>query len=408
MMASEQWNGEATMSNERPEQVSGKWRYTMSGEPQPWQPFIECPQCQFSTVRIDEYRGVDGLVLEDIRRINVIVGANDVGKSSLLEAIYLLAHQNDEMALLNAMRWRGRLNEEPDPTWLVDQIQPRMDIAGNFDLLPDNAARLTVRRVDDPGNDIKGHTSFLARLVIESYYGGKAHSTEVALFSDRPHRTQFEGRNWLCHAALISSFGAERTELARADETALEIGVKAKVINFIRTHLNPGITNIELADDQRRFLVRHVDFDRTADLSSFGDGVRRVFEIGLLFAAVRGGVLLIDDFECAIHPQLLTTFTSVVRELAREHNVQVFLTTYSKEAVDAFVLSEHTPEDLAAYAICRDQDGAAARRFDGEQLARLHKALDFDLRGAAQFRQSDSAGTRSVAGRFGRRPDRPV
>lgn len=405
MMASEQWNGEATMSNERPEQVSGKWISTMSGEPQPWQPFNERPQCQFSTIRINEYRGVDGLALDDLRRINVIAGVNDAGKSSLLEAIYLLAHQNDEMALLNALRRRGRLDGEPDLTWLVDQIQPRMDIAGNFNRLPDNAARLTVRRVSDPGNDIKDH-SVLARLVIESYYGGKAHSTEVVLFSDRPHRTQFEGRNWLCRAALISSFGAERTELARADQTALGVGAKDKVINFIKTHLDPGITNIELADDQRRFLVRHIDFDRTADLSSFGEGVRRVFEIGLLFAAVRGGVLLIDDFECAMHPQLLTTFTSVVRELALEHNVQVFLTTYSKEAVDAFVLSEHTPEDLAAYAICRDQDGVAARRFDGEQLARLHKALDFDLRGAAQFRQSDLAGTRSVAGR--RRPDRPA
>ena len=406
MMASEQWNGEATMSNERSEQVSGKWISTMSGEPQPWQPFNERPQCQFSTIRINEYRGVDGLALDDLRRINVIAGVNDAGKTSVLEAIYLLAHQNDEMALLNAIRWRGRLDGEPHPTWLVDQIQPRIDIAGNFDRLPANAARLTVRRVDDPGNDIKVHTSVLARLVIESYYGGKAHSTEVTLCSDRLHRTQFEGRNWLCRAALISSFGADRMDLARADETALEVGTKDKVINFIKTHLNPGITNIELADDQRRFLVRHVDFERTPDLSSFGDGVRRVFEIGLLFASVRGGVLLIDDFECAIPPQLLTTFTSVVRELALEHNVQVFLTTYSKEAVDAFVLSEHTPEDLAAYAICRDQDGVAARRFDGEQLARLHKALDFDLRGAAQFRQSDSAGTRSVAGR--RRPDRPA
>ena len=359
-----------------------KRRPSTSGERLPWQPFNEWPQCQFSTVRIGEYRGVNGLVLEDLCRINVIAGVNNAGKTSVLEAIHLLAHQNDEMALLDALRWRGRFDGEPGPKWLVDQIQPRIDVAGNFDRLSDNAARLTIRRVDDPGNGIEDHTSFLARLLIESRYGGQEHNTEVALFSDRPHRTRFEGRNWLCRAALTGSFGANRPEaLVKANEAALEAGAKAKVIDFIRRHLDSGITNIELADEQRRFLVSHVDFERAPDLSSFGDGMRRVFEIGLLFANVRGGVLLIDEFESAIHPQLLTMFTRVVQELAREHNVQVFLTTHSKEAVDAFVLSEYAPDDLSAYAIWRGQDGVEVRRFDGKKLKLLHKALDFDLRG---------------------------
>ena len=397
------------MSNERPERVSSKWMSAMSGEPQPRQPIAEWPQCQFSTIRINEYRGVDGLALDDMRRINVIAGVNDAGKTSVLEAIYLLAHQNDEMALLDTLRWRGRFDGEPDPKWLVDQIQPRIDIAGDFDRLPGNAARLTIRRVDDPGYDITERTSFLARLLIESRYGDQAQSTEVMLFSDRPHLTQFDGHNWLCRAALASSSGANRpAALAKANEAALDAGAKGKVIDLIKRHLDPGLTNIELSDERHRFLASHVDYERAPDLSSFGNGMRRVFEIGLLFASVRGGVLLIDEFESSIHPQLLAKFTRVVQELAREHHVQVFLTTHSKEAVDAFVLSEYASDDLAAYAICRGQDGVVARRFDGEQLARLHKALDFDIRGVSQFRQSDSAGTRSVAGRFGRRPDRPV
>ncbi len=370
-----------TTSDEQPEQARGKRRPSISGERLPWQPFTESPRCQFSTVRIDEYRGVDGLVLEDLCRINVIAGVNDAGKTSVLEAIYLLAHQNDEMALLDTLRSRGRFDGEPNPAWLVDQIQPRIDVSGNFDRLPENAARLTIRRVDDPGNDIEDHTSFLARLLIESGYGGQTHSTVVALFSDQPHRALFEGRNWLCRAALTSSFGANRLAPEQANGAAPDAGAKAKVIDLIKTRLDPGIANIEMADDHRRFLVNHVDFERAPDLSSFGSGMRRVFEIGLLFAGVQGGVLLIDEFESAIHPQLLAKFTRVVQELAREHNVQVFLTTQSKEAVDAFVLSEYAPDDLAAYAIGRGQDGVGVRRFDGQKLKRLHRALDFDIRG---------------------------
>ena len=359
-----------------------KRRPATPGERLPWEPFNELPQCQFSAIRVGEYRGINGLVLEDLRRVNLIAGVNNAGKTSVLEAIHLLAHQNDELALFDALRWRARLEGEPNPLWLVEQIPPHIQVAGDFDQVPDNTATLTCRRVDDPGNDIKDQTSFLTRLLIESRYAGQTYSADVALFSDRPHRTHFEGRHWLCRSALTSSFGANRTDsLVKANEAALEVGTKEKVIDFIREHVDSRLTNIELADEQRRFLVSHPDFERAPDLSSFGDGLRRVFEIGLLFASVRGGVLLIDEFESAIHPQLLEPFTRVVRELAVLHNVQVFLTTHSKEALDAFVLNDGATADIAGYAICRGDRGVGVRRFDGEKLKRLHKALDFDLRG---------------------------
>ena len=353
-----------------------------SSERLPWEPFNEFTESQFSDIRTLNYRGIDGLSLDNLRRVNLIVGVNNAGKTSLLEAIHLLVNQNDERALWDALRWRGRVEGEPDPIWLADQIQTRIHIVGNFDKVPNNAASLTVQRVDEPGDDIDDQTSFLTKLSIKSCYGGQTHSTDVALFSDRPHRTHFEGQHWLCRSALTSPFWANRTDaLALANKEALKAGTKARVIEFIRERLDSGVTNIELADKFNRFLVSHEDFERAPDLSSFGDGLRRIFEIGLLFANARGGVLLIDEFESAIHRELLDWFTRLVQELAVEHNVQVFLTTHSKEALDAFVLNDYATHDIAGYAICRGDDGVGVRRFDGEKLVRLHNALDFDLRG---------------------------
>lgn len=359
-----------------------KRRPAMSGDRLPWQPFNEWPQSQFSSVEIGEYRGINGLALKDLRRINLIAGVNNAGKTSLLETIHLLAHQNDEMALLGAVRWRGRLEGDPDAKWLVAQIQPHIHIAGSFDGVPDNAASLTIQRDDEPGDDITDQTSFLTRLVIESRYGGQAQNTEAALFSDRPHQTRFEGRRWLCRSALTSAFASSRmSALVKANEAALEASTKAIVIDFIKEQVDSRIINIELVDERDGFRVIHQNLQPPPDLSSFGDGLRRVFEIGLLFATVRGGVLLIDEFESAIHPQLLTAFTCIVQELATQHNVQVFLTTHSKEALDAFILNDYKTDDIAAYAIRRDSDGADVRRFDGNRLLLLHEAADFDMRG---------------------------
>ena len=113
----------------------------------------------------------------------------------------------------------------------------------------------------------------------------------------------------------------------------------------------------------------------------FGEGVRRVFEIGLLFADVRGGVLLVDEFENAIHTELLAEFTRLVQDLAVELNVQVFLSTHSKEAIDAFVSNEQGANDVVGYAISRNGGDVEARRYGGDRLRKLHDAVDFDLRG---------------------------
>ena len=360
----------------------------MFGGRLPWEPFNELTQSQFSDVHVQRYRGLDGLALDGLKRINLIAGVNNAGKTSLLEAIYLLTRQNDEAGLLDVIRWRGRLEGEPDPLWLVEQIPPAIHIAGRFDEVNSgdevngNSASLDVQRVNEPGEDIEDQTTFLAKLAIESSYAGHAQSTDVALFSDRPRRTSFQGRHWLCRSALTSPFWVNRADaLSESNKAALEAGTKAKVIDFIKEHLDARMTNIELADKFNRFLVSHQDFDRAPDLSSFGDGLRRIFEIGLLFAGVRGGVLLIDEFENAIHTELLVPFTRMVQELAVELNVQVFLTTHSKETLDAFIGNGYNTEDIAGYAIGRDDGSAGVQRFDGNKLLRLHKALDFDLRG---------------------------
>lgn len=348
----------------------------------PWQPFNEITRSRFSAIHVESYRGIDGLALDAPGRVNLIVGVNNAGKTSLLEAIYLLAHQNDERALLDAIRWRGRVEGEPDPVWLVEQLPRAARIAGNFDQVPEDRAYVEFDVATEPDPDVEDQTSFLARLAVEAGYGDHAQSTGVVFFGDRPRRTSFEGRHWLCRSAFTSPFSANRPDtLARCNKESLEAGTKQRIIDFIRERVDPGVRAIELADRFNRFLVTHDDFDKAPDLASFGEGVRRVFEIGLLFAGVRGGVLLIDEFENAVHAELLVEFASLVHDLAVALDVQVFLSTHSKEAIDAFVRNEGRLEDLAGYAIQRTDDGAGARRYDGRKLRRLHEAVDFDLRG---------------------------
>ena len=362
--------------------LARKRRPPAAGPRLPWQPFNENTQSRFSAVHVERYRGIDGLTLDAPGRVNLVVGLNNTGKTSLLEAIYLLAHQNDERALLDTIGWRGRVEGEPDPFWLVEQLPRAARISGRFDQVPDDAASVDFELADEPESDVDDQTSFLAKLAIDAGYGEHAQSTDVVFFGDRPRRTRFDGRRWLCRSAFTSPFSANRPDtLAHCNKASIEAGTKQQIVDFIRERVDPGLRNIELADRFNRFLVSHDDFDRAPDLAAFGEGVRRVFEIGLLFAGVRGGVLLVDEFENAIHTDLLVEFASLVQSLAEKLDVQVFLSTHSKEAVDAFVGNGRRLDDVVGYALHRIGATAGARRYDRQKLRRLHDAVDFDLRG---------------------------
>ena len=348
----------------------------------PWQPFDKFAKSQFSSLKIKRYRGIDGLELKDLTRINLIVGLNNSGKTSLLEAIYLLSRQNDENALLDTIRWRARFEEHPENLWLVEQIPTYARIEGHFNNVSNNVTCLDIKRTTEPDEGILDHSTFIAKLMLNSSYGDQNQHTNAVFYSNLPRRVNYSGRHWLCRSAFTSPFWINRSEaLTEANKAALETGTKKRVLEFIKEHIADKIENIELVDKFNRFIVNQSAFNPALDLSAFGDGMRRIFEVSLLFARVQGGVLLIDEFENAIHRDLLVPFTKLVQELAKYLNVQVFLTTHSKEAIDAFIKNEFRIEDIAAFAIRSAKHGAAAHRFDGDQLLRLHKALDLDLRG---------------------------
>lgn len=356
----------------------------MSNERLPWHPFNELTDSQFSRILVNRFRGISGVELQDLKRINLVVGINNSGKTSLLEAIYLLAHQNDENALFDVIRWRGRFEDRPGHLWLVEQIPACTRIEGNFDKgsNKDNATNLEIRRTFDLDEEVANHSNFLAKLVFESNYADHRQHTDVTLYSNLPMRVTYTDRRWLCRAAFTSPFWVSRTEaLTEANEAALEAGTKSDVIDFISDRIDNKIENIELAGKFNRFIVSHPAFTPAPDLSTFGDGTRRIFEICLLVASVQGGVLLIDEFENAIHRDLLAPFARLVQQLARKLNVQVYLTTHSKEAVDAFIDSRNQIEDIAAFVLSFAESGAVVQRFEGSELRGFHEALDLDLRG---------------------------
>ena len=64
----------------------------------------------FKNLEIKNFRGIGHLEINDLSRVNVFVGQNNSGKSSILEAIHLLAGMSNPDMPQNLNRIRTRTN----------------------------------------------------------------------------------------------------------------------------------------------------------------------------------------------------------------------------------------------------------------------------------------------------------
>ncbi len=340
------------------------------------QPFNQLPTVQFTEITIERYRGLSRLTLADLRRVNIFAGVNNAGKTTVLEAVHLLADQHDVTGLLDVIRSRSRVAGDPDPQWLVQQIPRSARISGTFDR--DTASvELTFNREAD----VEDQAFYLGTLTLAARYGAKVQRSATTFYEKRDRRTHVDGiGHILCRSFLSSPFSLNDPNLLVAcNRRSVETRSKERILDFLRSNVDGGLVNIEMVDKFQRFLVTHRELEQGLDLTHFGDGMQRVFLTCLLFSWAEHGVLLLDEFENAIHAALLRPLAAFVVELAKQFEVQVFVASHSREAIDAFV-GAGLGEDLAGYRMTRKDNVVTVHRFDGTRLARLRDAADFDMR----------------------------
>jgi AAA15 family ATPase/GTPase len=155
------------------------------------------------------------------------------------------------------------------------------------------------------------------------------------------------------------------------------------IIEFLKK-VDDQINDIGLVEQEgiKRFLVDSSRYaDRKVDITSYGEGVQRIFEISLAFAYAKNGVILIDELETGIHHSLLIDFTRFIQELSERFNVQVFITSHSKECLNAFVQNGITNEPISAYILHNNGEKVTYHHSEGEKFARLVETMDIDMRG---------------------------
>lgn len=337
--------------------------------------FFTQPQSQFSEIEINTFRRLKNVHLPKLTRINLFAGINNSGKTTVLEAVKLLASLNNPREFIDLVKRRAKMpTNQVEMEWFIEQI-PAADLRGTFQEKPISLI------LEKENSTVEDETYYLQSACFNILAEDKKISSTTHFFEKYPQRTEGKTSS-LCPSVFSSPFSGLDPELLRnCHSQSLKGGSKQTIIKFITEHIDSGVQGIEL-DENDRFTVVHKYISPNPDLTKFGEGIQRIFKIGLLFAGAKNGIVIIDEFENAIHASILPKLVKLVYDLACQFNVQIFLSSHSKECIDAFTQCPDLPlTDFSAYGLVEQNGSIQCAHFSGPRLSELITTIDFDLRG---------------------------
>jgi len=307
----------------------------------------------FTSLHIQKYKVFNEFKIDKLNRINIFAGFNNTGKTTLLEAIYLLTKQNNISAFFELIKFRHKLSSLSSKS-LSLYLNEDIHVSGTFN---NEQTEVVLKRLKSVNIDKKD--DYIASYEVIASTGEVKLNNIIHTFSHNPLQRFNERVEILCNSIFKSPYFYNQDEIINTHSKNVELKVFSLVVDFLQNFIDNKIKKIEFAQEEniRRFLVDSDAFPNSAiPTTSYGEGLQRIFEIALSFAYCKNGVLLVDELETAIHYSLLVDFTKFIQELAVKFNVQVFITTHSKECIGAFVENGVYNKDINFYTMLRGEN----------------------------------------------------
>ena len=330
---------------------------------------------------ISNYRGLASFKITDFRRINLIGGLNGAGKTTLLEAIFTFMDQFGPLSFARPVLFRQlpKSMAMQGGTLFGDRKHPVILTAnaGNrttsYSLTWERQVlegQVPFAAVSQDGETV-GQVMGLTVKVVEGP-AIKLHRTAVPTGDGFALHDKANTLNEVPQAAFLSrSTVGNVQDMATRFSTLLSQGRKKDIISLANI-LQDNVEDLVLLQIEN-VPILHVQLTggSLVPLSYAGEGVQTIISIGMSIMLLSGGVLLLDEFEAAIHYTRLEQVWHHLGELASAHNCQIFVATHSRENIDAAVqstIARKRKDDICYYRLDRFNGIVKATRFDSQQL----------------------------------------
>ena len=302
-------------------------------------------------ISVRNFRRFKNVDIDGLRRINLITGRNNTGKSTLLEAIFLLGGSGNPQLALNGNLTRI-MDPEEMPAFISETLwtplfyelntDDCLEISGRHSMIGDLSLTITLDRpatVEVPrhkGNGALMREGFGERQLTFAYtdpkvdrIDGRARETADKISFDRSsHYTAFTGAILKPGGGSIKHYASLLGRLRKQKRGDL-------LLEALRV-VEPRLQGIEDNSSSGTPMIWvDIGLRELVPLPVMGEGMTHVARIVLAGAVGETRVLLVDEIENGLHHSVLQDVWRVVEKTAKLFDVQIFATTHSFECVQA-------------------------------------------------------------------------
>ncbi|MCY4366348.1 MAG: AAA family ATPase [Chloroflexi bacterium] len=362
----------------------------------------------YRSFTIKNFRCFDELTVEGMGRINLIAGKNNVGKTALLEALWVHHGAVNPDVGVRIGTFRG-LDAPSLDNFLADLFH-RFNRGGVIELLAIgdwsesprelrisceevSTVEVPLPRPRDEQHDTRQTSSTFnnssSRVVFDYTFGpdvqlsatgrlveqivGPGVSTIAMEQTQRPRPYQENGIFLAARRTGVSNEDVQRY-------SQLEVaGQEGKILDILE-QIEPSLGRLAVvATGQETRIYGEIGLDRLIPFQLMGDGMSRLLSVALAIATAPGGIVLVDEIENGIHHSVMEKVWKAIGAFAHSYDVQLFATTHSYECIGAAYRAFESDEEdeLRLFRIERSKEGKfRAVKFDRE---RLGSVLQFNM-----------------------------
>lgn len=345
------------------------------------------------------FRCFQHLTMKKLARVNLIAGFNNVGKTALLEALFLHCGAPNPELIKNILGHRGipkitsELTEWGEGPWssLFNSFDTtkRIELTGHLQDTGRRTLQLRVIRDPDELREISALLlprwpsapdvlPFAMTQALELAYRHKKRDGKVywVLTPDgpfpypKPPPPPF--RAFIMPARTRVPIKEDEKRFSDLEvEDHLEVLLEALRI------IEPKLQKLSLNIWGGLSLIHaQVKGGRLVPLFSMGEGMVRITSLVLEIAAARGGVVLVDEIENGLHYSILADVWRAIAGATQMFDAQLFATTHSWECILAAhrTLSKATEYDFRLHRLDRTDDVVRAVAYDKDSIEGAIKA----------------------------------
>lgn len=297
---------------------------------------LTTPPNHIKNISIYNYRKFTHLELNNIGTYNLILGDNNAGKTTLIEAL-LFSTIPDEQAMNLIYTYNLRKNHTNGKVKhiLEETINNKVNGSGSIQfVIAENRQKWEYTLRHPTTKEIRRKTG-IDTANPKNYIVLEQKNSETKLPFSKPIENIEVDTTKIPFVPYGKGYADEISKLYFR-----LIGMQTKKIRreFCKYigYFIPNIEEIVIGPDDDSIRIEEEDMEQSSPLYNYGEGANKLFRILVQLYAAKGKRLMIDEIDAGIHYSRFKDFWRVILLTAKDLEVQLFVTTHNEECIQYF------------------------------------------------------------------------